>query len=183
MPQDSVPLFHRCAGKVDTAALPQPFADRYNCHVAILQFPQPRLPDAQLSDAKHAKEDAEQEAAYLQQDLNDAEAAYQDAVRCSEEQQQAREDAEEACEDLRQELKIADAAREGAAQLWEKEKQAREHAESEVASLQQHLEQAGVAQKVAVTSLKLEMKQAELHATTLFQVCLHKCTQAPVRLK
>ena len=128
----------------------------------------------QLAEAQQAREEAEQETAYLQQDLDDANAAHQDAVRWSEGHQQAREDAEEACTDLQQELRNASAAREGAVQFWEEEKQAREHAESEVASLQQQLEQDGVAQRVAVASLKLEMKEAELHATTLIQVCFHQ---------
>ena len=94
-------------------------------------------------------------------------------MRRSEERQQAREDAEEAYTDLQQELRNVSAAREGAVQFWEEEKQAREHAENEVASLQKQLDQASVAQKVALVSLKMEMKQAELHAVTVLQVCLH----------
>lgn len=146
-----------------------------------LQFTQTHLLDVQLAEATQAREAAEQEAAYLQQDVDDADAAHQDAVRWSQEHQQAREDAEEACTDLQQELRNASAARAGAVQFWEEERQAREHAESEVASLQQQLQQAGVARRVAVAALKLEMKEAELHAATHIQVCFHQrlgCTSS-----
>lgn len=129
--------------------------------------------EVQLAEANQAKDEAEQEAAYLQQDLDDANDAHQEAVRSSEEQQQAREDAEQECTDLQRDLDDANAAHEEAVQLWQEEKQAREQAESQIASLQQQLlERAVVVEEIEVVSSQLKATPAPLHATTPVQVCL-----------
>lgn len=137
------------------------------------------LLEVQLAEANQAKDEAEQEAAYLQQDLDDANAAHDEAVRSSEEQQQAREEAEQACTDLQQDLDDANAAHEEAAHLWQEERQAREGAETQIASLQQQLlERATVVEETEVASPQLKTAPVPLHGTTLMQVCLYSRSQA-----
>ena len=87
-------------------------------------------------------QDAQQEAAALQQDLVYNNAAYEEVALWSVEDQQAREDAEKVCMDLQQQLSVVYAAQEAE----------KREAERELASLKQQLEQANVAQEAAVAA-------------------------------
>ena len=100
-------------------------------------------------------QDAQQEAADLQQGLMYANPAYEEVAQYSV-------DAERATFDIQQQLSKINAAHE----------EDKQDAENQVAFLELQLEQAGVAHDLAVSSLRHEMQQTQLQFTALIQVCL-----------